>query len=242
MKHEDNPNNHSALDACAILIPALNEEDSVGQVIEAIYQHHHGEVIVIADRCEDATVEVARQYGATVIDLPIRLGAWGAIQTGMRYALSRGYTCVATMDADGQHNPADLCRLLDPISFDASDVSIGACTSRGSRARRIAWHYLRGISALRLRDITSGFRGYNIRAMRLLTSPSAMLLDYQDVGVLLMLINHQLRICEVEVWMDTRKSGHSRIFHSWLAVAHYMYHTSILSLSKVFCRPASPPR
>ena len=218
--------------SCAVLIPALDEQESVAQVIEKIRSCHYGEIVVIADACTDNTAELARKAGATVIELPIRLGAWGAIQTGMRYALSKGYQSAITMDADGQHNPSDIPKLLDPVTYGRSDVSIGACIRRGSHARKIAWRYLKGISALNTQDITSGYRAYNRQAMELLTQRNATLIDYQDVGVLLLLLHHNLRILEVEVEMDIRTNGHSRIFHSWVAVAYYMYHTSVLSISK----------
>ena len=228
------PRDHS----CAILIPALNEEASVGTVVRRILDYHCGEVVVIADACTDGTERAARAAGATVLSLPLRLGAWGAIQTGIRYALAHGHDCAITMDADGQHNPTDIRRLLDPLSYDQADVSLGACIQRGSRARRIAWHYLRGISALRLQDITSGYRAYNRRAMALLAQPQATLLDYQDIGVLLMLLENNLRIAEVPVEMDMRVNGRSRIFHSWSAVTYYMYHTSVLAISKLLKRGA----
>ncbi len=227
------PQTPAVTSLCAILIPALNEERSVGEVVERIRQYHCGEVVVIADDCSDRTAAVAAAAGATVLPLALRLGAWGAIQTGIRYALEQGYACVITMDADGQHSPSDIRQLLDPILYGDHDVTIGACTQRGSLARKIAWRYLKGISALRLEDITSGFRAYNRRAMLLLTQPRATLLDYQDVGVLLLLLEQDLRIKEVEVTMDIRTNGKSRIFNSWIAVSYYMYHTTVLGISKM---------
>lgn len=224
---------------CAILIPALNEENSIHRVVQEILSYRCGEVVVIADACTDDTAKIAKKAGATVIDLPIRLGAWGATQTGMRYALSKGYASAITMDADGQHNPNDMRRLLEPVHDDQADVCIGACIQRGSHARKIAWKYLRSISALSQQDITSGYRAYNSTAMKLLTKRNATLIDYQDVGVLLLLLQHDLHIVEVDVTMDVRTSGHSRIFHSWAAVAYYMYHTSVLSICKASHKKAN---
>jgi hypothetical protein len=71
------------------------------------------------------------------------------------------------------------------------------------------------LTGLRFDDLTSGFRYYGPRACSLLASEDATLLDYQDIGVLLLLRRANLRISEVSVLMNPRKSGASRIFFSW---------------------------
>ena len=91
---------------------------------------------------------------------------------------------------------------------------------------------MRLTSGLRCTDLTSGFRALNARAIDLLASPSASSLVYQDVGVLLILEKAGLRVVEVPVAMPQRSDGKSRIFGSWLAVAHYMAHTLLLSAAK----------
>src|SRR5690606_13952641 len=109
--------------------------------------------------------DIAKAAGATVIPLPDQLGAWGATQTGMRYALRHGFDMVLTMDADGQHEPRWLTALLAPILYGCADVAIGTCTERGSTMRRIAWALMKSTSGLRLQDVTSGFRAYNRAAL-----------------------------------------------------------------------------
>jgi hypothetical protein len=81
--------------------------------------------------------------------------------------------------------------------------------------------------------MTSGFRAYNYQAMSVIASTQATLLDYQDVGVLLMCRRAGLRISEVHTPMNLRSSGHSRVFYSWWVVMRYMMQTSILCLSQV---------
>mgnify|MGYP001822132388 FL=1 len=137
-----------------------------------------------------------------------------------------------TMDADGQHEAADLYKLLEPVRENCADVSIGACVRRGSQLRRIAWVFLKWISGLSMEDITSGFRAYNESAMRLLAKKEATLLEYQDIGVLAQLKRNNLKISEVQVGMCPRTSGHSRVYSSWLVVAYYMVQASILGFSK----------
>lgn len=215
-----------------ILIPAHNEAASIAGVLEEIRQHWDNPIVLIDDASEDNTVEIARKAGAKVLPLVAHLGAWGAIQTGIRYALNNGYDFAVTMDADGQHEAAYLRQLLSPVTKGEADVSIGAFPSRGSSSRRVAWFLLRRFSGLNMEDITSGFRAYNRQAMALLESRSATLLEYQDIGVLTLLCRRNLRLVEVPVNMRRRSDGHSRVYHSWMVVAYYMIYSLILGASK----------
>lgn len=215
-----------------ILIPARNEEASVGGVVRAAKAELDCEVVVIDDFSDDATAEVAGAAGAVVLSLASRLGAWGAMQTGLRYALRNGCEIAITMDADGQHSASSLRSLLTPILSGKADVVIGACAERASPARHTAWSLFRWISGLTIEDLTSGLRAYNATAISLLASKPATLLDYQDVGVLMVLLRAGLRVVEVEVEMGRRKAGHSRVFSSWWVVGRYMVHNSILCLAK----------
>ena len=215
-----------------ILIPAFNESMVVGAVIKEIKAHCNLPIVVIDDASTDNTVDVAQNAGATVIPLPAQLGAWGAMQTGLRYALRHGYTTAVTMDADGQHDATSLNDLLAPVHEGVADVSVGTCTRRGSLLRRIAWVMMKRASGLSLEDITSGYRVYNYTAIEVLASWRATLLDYQDIGVLLLLQSQGLRIVDVKVVMQERQNGRSRVFHSWMMVGYYMLQTLLLGMSK----------
>jgi hypothetical protein len=140
------------------------------------------------------------------------------------------------MDADGQHRAAQISSLVKPLRAGEAEVVIGACPERVSRARRLAWSYFRLLTGLSLEDITSGFRAYNPSAIELLASAEASLLDYQDIGVLLIIRHRNLRIVEVPVLMDARTTGTSRVFSSWLIVAKYLLQTSLLCLARVYQR------
>ena len=215
-----------------ILIPAFNEADVIADVLGEVNAVCDFTVIVIDDASTDNTVAIAEQAGATLIPLPAKLGAWGATQAGLRYALRNGYDTAITMDADGQHEAASLATILQPVADGEADVVIGACTQRGSLLRHIAWTMMKQASGLRLEDITSGFRVYNYKAMRQLAGWRATLLDYQDIGVLLLLQSKGLSIVDVKVPMQPRRNGKSRVFHSWALVAYYMCLTLMLGLSK----------
>ena len=221
-----------------IVIPAKNEESSVAGVIELALHLTGSTVLLVDDASTDNTAREARKAGAKVLSLATGLGAWGALQTGIRYAVKHGYQFVITMDADGQHDARELRTLIAPVFAGDADVAIGGCTDRASGLRKFAWAYLRKLSGLTLEDITSGFRAYDRKAMELLASREATLLEYQDIGVLAMLLEHAMRIREVPVSMELRTAGHSRVFSSWFMVAYYMLQASILGISKRKVREA----
>jgi glycosyltransferase involved in cell wall biosynthesis len=216
-----------------VLIPAHTEQSSVAAVVRKVRSALGCEVIVIDDASTDHTIREATAAGATILPLILQLGAWGATQCGLRYALRRGYQIAITMDADNQHDAAYLYMLSRPIAHDIADVVIGAYPERTSWLRRLACEYFRLLTGLRLKDITSGFRAYNQPAMEVLASPEASLLDYQDVGVLIILRKFGMRILEVSTPMTVRTDGHSRIFSSWFVVAKYMLQTTLLCLARI---------
>lgn len=214
-----------------VVIPAKNEAGCIGCIVQQL-RAMHLHVLVVNDGSTDATAAEAQAAGAMVLNPCLPLGAWVATQTGIRYALQQGYRCVVTMDADGQHQPEDLAALLAPLQSHQCEVVIGACTMRGSWARHLAWGLFRRLTGLSLADLTSGFRAYTLPALEVLADPEATLLDYQDIGVLLLLRKSGMRIIEVPVAMRPRFDGRSRIFNSWWTVGRYMLETAILCLSR----------
>ncbi len=213
-----------------IVIPARDEAATLGDLLAQLHAAGHHDVLVIDDLSSDGTGDIARAGGARVLRPVLGLGAWGGMQTGLRYALRHGFDCAITMDADGQHEVPELAHLLR-ASADA-DVVIGAFPERASALRRIAWDWFRLLTGLDVTDLTSGFRCYRGDALRVLASSEATLLDYQDVGTLLMLRRAGLSVVEVPVRMNERVAGASRIFGSWLKVARYMAITTLLCLSR----------
>jgi hypothetical protein len=213
-----------------IVIPARDEAPTIGALVEQLAASGWRDVLVIDDQSSDGTGEVARAAGAMVMRPVLGVGAWGATQAGIRLALARGYEAVITMDADGQHEVEQIPVLL--ARRHEADVVIGAAPERASRLRQIAWWWFRRLSGFELRDLTSGFRYYGRAAMELMASREATLLDYQDLGALLLLSRAGLRIAEVPVTMLPRAVGGSRVFRSWFSVARYMAVTTLLCLSR----------
>ena len=213
-----------------IVIPARDEASTIGAVVQGLRAAGWHEVLVINDHSRDATAEIARGAGARVLEPTLPLGAWGGMQAGIRYALRQGYRYAITMDADGQHEVAEIPALLAAAT--QADLVVGAYPERASRLRQWAWHWFRHLAGFELRDLTSGFRLYNRAAMQVLASREASLLDYQDLGALLLIRRCGLHIAEVPVSMNLRSAGKSRIFHSWLSVAKYMAATTLLCLAR----------
>ncbi|MBI5937525.1 MAG: glycosyltransferase family 2 protein [Betaproteobacteria bacterium] len=211
-----------------IVIPAKNEAATISGVIAEVRAATSLPLLLVDDGSADDTAKIARAAGAIVLTPPLHLGAWGAIQTGLRYALERDYRRVVTLDADGQHEARWIPDLLAVLDGDAADLAIGAFPERGSAARQVAWALFRRITGLGFEDLTSGFRAYNAKAIALLAGEEATLLDYQDVGVLLLARSAKLRIVEVPVKMRLRTTGPSRIFSSWWVVTKYMLETVLL--------------
>ncbi len=213
-----------------IVIPSRNEATTMGAVVCGVRDEGYADVLVVDDGSTDDTGRIAREAGAFVLRAPLAQGAWGAMQTGIRYAVRHNFTSVITMDADGQHLPHQISRLFKAAAH--ADVVIGACTQRGSGARKFAWAFFRRITGFAFKDLTSGFRLYDARACQVLAGDEATLIDYQDLGVLLLLRNSGLTISEVDVEMAPRVDGISRIFYSWWAVLRYMLETTVLCLAK----------
>jgi glycosyltransferase involved in cell wall biosynthesis len=215
-----------------VLIPAYNEGATIARIVAEAARITGWPVLVIDDGSQDDTVTQAATAGARVLPLLVNLGSWGAVQAGIRYALESGAGMVITMDADGQHLASCLPHLIVPIQAGETDVTIGAHVGRASPARLLAWRLFRSITGLGVEDLTSGFRGYNRAALQVLASPDATLLDYQDIGVLMLLREAGLRFLEVDVEMHPRSMGKSRVFSSWLRVARYLAVTLVLCVSK----------
>jgi len=105
----------------SVVIPALNEEKTVAEVVEGALRFAD-EVIVVDDGSTDRTAELAKRAGARVVRHRRRMGVYRAFKTG--FGLARG-DVIVTMGADGQHDPADIPRLLEPIKAGKADLVLG---------------------------------------------------------------------------------------------------------------------
>ena len=153
--------------ALSVVLPARNEQGAVGATVAAVLARYpQAEVIVVDDGSTDDTARVAAQAGARVISRPYGMGNGAAIKTGARAAHGE---IIVFMDADGQHDPADIARLLQRIDegYDmvvgargaGSQASVGRGLANGFYNRLASW-----MTGHRIADLTSGFRA--VRAAR----------------------------------------------------------------------------
>ena len=123
----------NATQRLALVIPAYNEEETVGAVVRDCLAALPGaEVCVVSDGSSDRTAARARKAGATVLELPCNLGVGPAVQAGLQWARNRGFDLVARLDADGQHPPAEVPKLLARLEETGADFVVGSRFLPGS--------------------------------------------------------------------------------------------------------------
>ena len=161
----------------AVVIPAYNEAAHIPQVLGALPREISGlplHAIVVDDGSVDDTMERARAVGAAAVHLPLNRGQGAALRTGYRLALATGARIVVTMDADGQHQPSELPRLVDPILAGEADVVNGSrvlgAADPSHAARKLgikvfAW-LLSVLTASRVTDPACGYRAVRTEALR----------------------------------------------------------------------------
>jgi len=202
------------------IVPAFNEQDAVGRVIEEIRAYDAGfEIVVVDDGSIDNTAEVARAHRAHVVRLPFNLGIGGAVQTGFRFAYENGFELAVRLDGDGQHDASQLDLVLAPVLEGRVDIAVGSRYLergngyRSSATRRLGIRILaRTVSLLtgqRITDPTSGFQALDRKAITLFAADYPH--DYPEVEALVLLLRHRLRLCEVPVSMRPRATGQSSI-------------------------------
>ncbi|MEW6721323.1 MAG: glycosyltransferase family 2 protein [Thermodesulfobacteriota bacterium] len=201
-----------------VAIPAYREEKKIGAVVRAVREHSPYDILVVNDGSPDRTSEVARAAGAIVLDLPCNLGIGGAVQTAFLYALDRGYDAVARLDGDGQHDPADIPRILEPVLRGEADAAIGS-RFLGESMYRVSYPRIFGIrffrilvnlfTGYRITDPTSGFFAVNRRMMEFYSVhyPS----DYPEVDAYILMHRLKAGAVEVPVRMYEREEGKSSI-------------------------------
>jgi glycosyltransferase involved in cell wall biosynthesis len=205
-----------------VFIPAWNEEDSVAAVIADVRERMPGaDILVIDDGSADETAARASAAGALVASLPFNQGLGAALQTGYLHALREGYDFCAHLDADGQHPPAEVARLLEVVRADRADLVIGSRYRdpgpaesddyKATISRRIGIGVFRFFLTLatrqRFTDTTSGMRAANRRVMALFSERYSP--DFAEIESLQLAVREGLRVEEVPVRMLERAGGAS---------------------------------
>ena len=228
-----------------VVVPAFNEEHSVGAVVRDLRLSLPGaQVVVVDDGSTDETTAAAAQAGAAVVTLPVNLGIGGAVQAGYRYALRHDFHFAMQVDGDGQHDPSEAVRLLDPVVRDQADLTLGSrWLGRGdyvaNRRRRLAMRLLARMVRWQtggvFTDTTSGFRALGPATLELFARSYPT--DFPEVESIVLASRAGLRVKEIPIKMTERKHGHSSI-----AGIRGLYYMIRVALALLLCGPDREPR
>jgi glycosyltransferase involved in cell wall biosynthesis len=215
-----------------VIIPAFNEEGAIGGVVRSVRQYvPDTPVLVIDDYSADSTTITALAAGAELLRLPHHLGLGGAVQAGYKLAFELGFEYVIRVDGDGQHDAADIPRILEALKTTGCEMIIGSrfvaangwsssfMRSLGIRFFRAV---LRPILGKQVHDPTSGFVGVNRRALQVFSRTFP--LEYPEIETLVVLQRRRFRFEEVPCKMYRRKAGRSSI----TAMKSFYYITHVL--------------
>jgi glycosyltransferase involved in cell wall biosynthesis len=207
-----------------VFIPAWNEEENLPAVLDDLQAELPAvDVLVVDDGSTDATAAVARDHGAEVLSLGSNKGLPVGIATGYRWALEHGYAFCGRVDADGQHRPEELARLLALVREGSCDVAVGSrfVSGEGYEPYRYRPEGVRRLGTALLRramrpvlgrpfgDATSGLYAVNAAALPILAAPFAT--EAPEVEALIRLADAGLRVEEVPVDMEPRAGGESKL-------------------------------
>ena len=164
------PELHQSKKSIVICIPAYNEEKNIAKLIVDV-KKYADEIIVIDDGSTDYTPHIVKELGVKLLKHKKNLGKGAALRTGFLHALTYSPDVVVTIDGDGQHNPADIPKLIQPIIDREVDVVIGSRSNK-TKMPRIRKIGLDGINYLnrvatnsKINDMQSGFRAYSMKSI-----------------------------------------------------------------------------
>ncbi|MDY5575883.1 MAG: glycosyltransferase family 2 protein [Lachnospiraceae bacterium] len=202
-----------------VIIPAYNESASILSTVKDIQKNAPGfDYVIINDRSTDNTLDVCKENGLNVLNLPLNLGIGGAVQTGYWYALENGYDIAVQFDGDGQHDATYLNQMADYLIENQVDMVIGSrfITNEGfqsSRMRRMGIKYfsflIRLMTHETITDPTSGFRMCNRKIINMFSDSYPK--DYPEPETTVRVLCAGLKVKEIPVIMRPRQEGVSSI-------------------------------
>lgn len=211
-----------------IIIPAYNEEENIVKVVDNLIQNYpQYDYVVVNDGSSDRTRDVCRARGYEYLNLSINLGIGGAVQTGYKYAKSRGYDVAVQIDGDGQHDISYLEKMLPILESGEADIVIGSrfIDNEGFQSsflRRRGIKFLSGLiwvcTGKKIKDVTSGFRAVNKKFISIYAKYYPT--DYPEPEAIISAIMNRGKIKEIPVVMSERISGDSSI--NFLRSIYYM--------------------
>jgi len=202
----------------AILVPAYNEADNIGVVLDQMPAEVCGvrtEVLVVDDGSRDGTGDVAAEHGALVARHVTNRGGGAALRTGYRLMVESGAQIVVTLDADGQHLPSEMPRLVEPVLSGEVDVAHGSRVlghaDRNHFARELGIVFFnRLVSFITRTHVTDCSNGY--RAVRTTVLPQLVLRQEQfhTSEFMIEAIKRGVPAKEIPITVEQRLHGHSK--------------------------------
>ena len=202
-----------------IIIPAFNEQDNIEKVVNNLIENYpQYDYLVVNDCSKDNTEKILKQNNYNYISLPINLGIGGAVQSGYLYAKQNNYDIAIQIDGDGQHDPAYIDKLIEPIVNGEADMTIG---SRFIEKEGFQTSFLRrlGINIIKViificcgtkaTDTTSGFRATSKELTEFFARDYAQ--DYPEPEAIVAATLNGYRVKDVPVKMKEREGGVSSI-------------------------------
>jgi glycosyltransferase involved in cell wall biosynthesis len=204
-----------------VVVPSYNEEGSIAEVIEGIRDQEleiNFEIAVVNDSSSDDTAEIAEEKGATVLSHPVNLGGGAALRTGFKYARKNDFEYLICVDGDGQHDPDQLEKVLEPVTEDGYDLCIGS-RYRGERGYEIPFlrnlgikFYSWTVSILSGYEITDCTSGYRAISRDLFTQYAENYADnFWAIEATIWAGRKGYRVKEVPVKMSEREEGESHL-------------------------------
>ena len=215
-----------------LIVPCYNEQETILELYNEIKKKTSYDVIFVNDCSTDDSRVILQNENIPHLDLPMNLGIGGAVQAGYRYALCNNYDIAVQLDGDGQHNPEQVSKIVNPLENDIADIVIGSryiekTGFQSSAMRRAGIRFFKALifclSGKRITDATSGFRAINRKAMLLFNKYYAV--DYPEPESNMLALKNKLRVFEVPVTMRERQGGVSSI--KALQPLYYMLKVSL---------------
>lgn len=202
-----------------VIIPAYNEQGGIVKTVRDVEEHApEFDYIIVNDCSTDHTLEICREHGFPVVNLPVNLGIGGGVQTGYVYALRQGYDIAVQFDGDGQHNARYLNEMAEKLKDEHLDMVIGSRYIKkegfqSSGLRRVGIRYftwlIKLITGQKITDPTSGMRMANRDVIEIYAKNYPK--DYPEPESVVTILKKGKKVEEVPVQMNAREEGVSSI-------------------------------
>ena len=197
-----------------VIIPAYNEEESIFSTVDELTSTLSGvDYVVVNDGSKDGTERICLEHGYNYVSLPVNYGLTVGFQTGMKYALRNGYDYALQFDADGQHRPEYISKMLDLAVAEDADIVIGSrfvnkCKEVSARmlGSRIITVAIKLTTGKRVADPTSGMRMFNRKMIERFANDDSLNPEPESISYLM---KKGAKVREVQVEMRERQAGES---------------------------------